>query len=150
MLGRLWVVVLFNVQLSVLSFFGLNFNAGFPGSVSLCTSICIWEHALYPIQSGFSWNSNLLLKLVLKIRAEHRLFRGNLWLVWPIFLFWISGRRVLLVNRKKYQIMVIIMIIKSLLKKWHVLPRLWACCGIQLCNFHCHINHLFNKQAAVN
>ncbi len=27
---------------------------------------------------------------------------------------------------------------------------LYVCCGIQLCNFHWHINHLFNKQVSVN
>lgn len=40
---------------------------------------------------------------------------------------------------------------KKLIKKNGMfLPDCAGCCGIQLCNFHWHINHLFNKQAAVN
>lgn len=70
-----------------------------------------------------------------KIRAEHPLFRGNLWLLWPsgaFILFGTSERRVLFVNPIKYPIIVIIIIIKTLLKNGMFFPD---CEGVVVFNY---------------
>lgn len=104
-------------------FFGLNFNANVPGSVWLCTTLGGSEY-LDMGTCSVSHPVRFLLKLQppvetgVKIRAEHPLFRRNLWLVWPsgtFILFRNRGRRILFVNLIKYWIIIII-IIKTLLK----------------------------------
>lgn len=118
----------------------LNFNAGVPGSVWLCTTLGGSEYldlgtssAPHPVR--------FLLKLqpstetAVKIRAEHPLFRGNLWLAWPsctFILFRISGRRVLFVNPIKYWIIVRIIMIKTLLKNGMFFPD---CEGVVVFNY---------------
>lgn len=71
-----------------------------------------------------SYPVRLLLKLVLKIRAEHRLFRGALRLVWPIFSVlnqWEAGP---VSQLKKIPNNGNNNDNKKFIKKWHVLPRL--------------------------
>lgn len=79
-----------------------------------------------------------LAETAVKIRAEHPVFRGNLWLnvpLWPsgtFILFRIRWRRVLFVNPIKSRIIVIIIIIKTLLKNGMFFPD---CEGVVVFNY---------------
>lgn len=68
----------------------------------------------------------------------------------PAFLHLGQKRHHFIVRYTLKNTIIVIVIIINVNQKLHVSFWLCQCSGIQLCYFHWHINHLFNKQASVN